>query len=164
MLELPDNKLPQVMSISYGVNEQAVPRDYARNICQMFGLLTLRGVSIIVAAGNTGPGISCQSNDGARKTKFLPIFPAACPYVTSVGATEETCPEKAMNFSSGGFSEYWDRPWWQNNAVSSYLGAHGDRFKGYYKATGRAFPDLAAQGTGYPVYNHNRIENGGGTR
>lgn len=164
LLELPDEALPQVMSISYGVNEQAVPRAYARKVCQLFGLLTIRGMSIIVASGNTGPGVSCQSNDGAKTSKFLPIFPATCPYVTAVGATEGKGPERAAIFSSGGFSEYWRRPVWQAEAVTRYIKRHGDRWEKFHNQEGRAFPDVAAQGVDYPFFNHDKIESGGGTR
>ncbi|KAK2596691.1 hypothetical protein QQS21_006206 [Conoideocrella luteorostrata] len=163
MLELPDHELPQVMSISYGVNEQVVPRRYAGKICQIFGQLALRGMSIIVASGDTGPGASCQSNDGTNSTKFLPGFPATCPYITAVGGTQGKRPEKALNYSSGGFSEYWKRPMWQNTAVTKYLNDHGDKWKGYYNPNGRAFPDVAAQGIDFPIFNHDNVENGGGT-
>lgn len=164
LLALPDRDFPQVMSISYGVNEQNVPKPHALRICELFGLLTVRGMSIIIASGDQGPGVSCQSNDGTKRTKFLPAFPGGCPYITSVGATESTFPEKAVNFSSGGFSEYWPRPAWQESQVSRYLKAHGGRWKGYYNNSGRGFPDVAAQGLGYPIFNHDKIEEGGGTR
>ncbi|KAG6021930.1 hypothetical protein E4U41_002358 [Claviceps citrina] len=163
MLELPDQELPQVMSISYGVNEQAIPRPYAERICHMFGQLAARGMSIIVASGDTGPGVSCQSNDGTEATRFLPAFPATCPYVTSVGATAGRCPERALNFSSGGFSDYWSRPRWQDKAVDKFLRLHGRKWNRYYNQEGRGFPDVAAQGTGYPIFNHDKIENGAGT-
>ncbi|KHN96536.1 tripeptidyl-peptidase 1 precursor [Metarhizium album ARSEF 1941] len=164
LLDLPDGHLPQVMSISYGGNEQTVPKPYALRICQIFGLVTLRDMSIILASGDQGPGVSCQSNDGTKTTKFLPAFPAGCPYVTVVGATEGNAPERGINFSSGGFSEYWPRPWWQEAAVSRYLDVHGDKWKGYYNQAGRGFPDVSAQGTGYPFFNHNKTARGGGTR
>ncbi|KAG5983941.1 hypothetical protein E4U55_006648 [Claviceps digitariae] len=166
MLDLPDQELPQVMSISYGVNEQAVPKPYAQRICHMFGQLALRGMSVIVASGDTGPGVSCQSNAGhgtTNATRFLPTFPATCPFVTSVGATEGISPERALNFSSGGFSDYWSRPAWQEEAVTTYLSRHGERWTKYYNRGGRGFPDVAAQGIGYPIFNHDKLENGGGT-
>lgn len=164
LLETPDDKLPQVMSISYGVNEQVVPKAYAKKICRMFGQLAARGMSIIVASGDTGPGLSCQSNDGTNTTKYLPDFPATCPYVTAVGGTEGKGPEKAMNYSSGGFSEYWTRPGWQDAAVTEYLGGIGDKHKKYYNSNGRAYPDVAAQGVQFPIFNHGKIEYAGGTR
>ena len=43
------------------------------------------------------------------------------PYVTTVGGTVKVNPEVAANFSSGGFSNYFSRPSYQNGAVSSYL-------------------------------------------
>ncbi|KAG6276802.1 hypothetical protein E4U48_001451 [Claviceps purpurea] len=165
LLDLPDQDLPQVMSISYGVNEQAIPKPYAQRICHIFGQLSLRGMSVIVASGDAGPGISCQSNDGTKTnaTRFLPDFPATCPYVTSVGGTGGKSPERALNFSSGGFSDYWYRPAWQDDAVKTYLSRHGKKWSQYYNQKGRGFPDVAAQGTGYPIFNHDKIENGGGT-
>ncbi|KAG5917342.1 hypothetical protein E4U42_007273 [Claviceps africana] len=164
MLDLPDGHLPQVLSLSYGVNEQAVPRPYASVVCRMLGQLGLRGTSVIAASGDTGPGVSCLSNGrGAHATRFLPTFPASCPYVTSVGATGGRRPERALNFSSGGFSEYWGRPAWQDGAVAAYLRRHGRAWDGYYHRGGRGFPDVAAQGIGFPVLNHDRVVEAAGT-
>lgn len=72
-------------------------------------------------------GSACQTNDGKNTTRFLPIFPAACPYVTSVGGTYRVEPERAISFSSGGFSDLWDRPAYQDEAVNEYLNILGDR-------------------------------------
>ncbi|KAL6415427.1 tripeptidyl-peptidase I [Ilyonectria robusta] len=163
LVNLEDKKLPQVISISYGVNEQHVPKSYAKQVCNMFGQLGARGVSVVVAAGNLGPGMSCQSNDGKNKTKFLPGFPAACPYVTSVGGTEGNSPEAASYMSSGGFSEYWPRPYWQASTVSTYLKKYGAKWKGYYNPNGRAYPDVAALAWGHQIMNHDVQETTGGT-
>ncbi|PNY27653.1 Tripeptidyl-peptidase SED2 [Tolypocladium capitatum] len=163
LVELPDDQLPQVVSISYGVNEQVVPEAHAKQVCNMFGLLGTRGVSVIVSSGDTGPGISCQSNDGTNTTKFLPSFPATCPYVTSVGATESNGPESAKNFSSGGFSDYWPRPAWQEKAVGEYISKHGKQWQGYYNHTGRGVPDVAAQGKAYIVVSHGKVAFADGT-
>ncbi|KAF7545304.1 hypothetical protein G7Z17_g9268 [Cylindrodendrum hubeiense] len=163
LVNLEDKKLPQTISISYGVNEQHLPKNHAKQICNMFGQLGARGVSVIVAAGNLGPGVSCQSNDGTNTTKFLPSFPASCPYVTSVGGTEGNSPEVASYMSSGGFSEYWPRPSWQDSTVSSYLRKYGDKWKGYYNPKGRAHPDVAALASGYQIMNHDIQETTGGT-
>ncbi|KAJ4157549.1 hypothetical protein NW754_009194 [Fusarium falciforme] len=84
LLNLPNSNLPKVISLSYGSNEQHISRSYARQVCNMFGQLGTRGVSVIAAAGNTGPGFSCKSNDGRNKTKFLPTFPGSCPYEQTV--------------------------------------------------------------------------------
>lgn len=164
LLNLPDKDLPQVISISYGVNEQNVPKAYAKQVCNMFGQIGARGVSLIAASGDSGPGSSCQSNDGKNTTKFLPGFPATCPYVTAVGGTENNSPETAIDFSGGGFSEYWSRPNWQDKAVNKYLDKHGKEWKRYYNKDGRAIPDVAALALGHQIMNHFNQSTAGGTR
>lgn len=164
LLNLDDDNLPKVISISYGANEQLFPRPYAQQVCDMFGQLGTRGVSIVVASGDLGPGISCQSNDGSARPRFMPSFPATCPYVTSVGSTHGIGSEVAANFSSGGFSDYFARPTWQNRAVGAYLGLHGEEWKGYYDPTGRGFPDVAAQGVNFRFRAHGNESLTSGTR
>ncbi|EHK25673.1 uncharacterized protein TRIVIDRAFT_31861 [Trichoderma virens Gv29-8] len=163
LLSLDDDELPKVVSISYGANEQLFPRSYAQQVCDMFGQLGTRGVSIVVASGNLGPGVSCQSNDGTKRPKFMPSFPATCPYVTSVGATYGINPEIAVNFSSGGFSDYFIRPQWQDEAIEGYLKLHGREWKGYYNPHGRGFPDVAAQGVNYRFWSHGNEDSASGT-
>ncbi len=129
----------------------------------MIAQLGARGVSVIFSSGDTGVGSACQSNDGLNTTRFLPIFPASCPYVTSVGGTTGIKPEKAVDFSSGGFSDLWERPWYQDDAVTSYLEKLGDRWNGLYNKKGRGFPDVAAQGTRYRVIDKGAQISVGGT-
>jgi len=151
ILALPDGQLPHTLSTSYGEDEQSSPLSYRTNVCNMFGQLGARGVSILFSSGDTGCGSACQTNDGKNTTRFLPIFPAACPYVTSVGGTSGTAPEKAISFSSGGFSDTWARPSWQDAAVSTYLTKLGTKWNGLYNKTGRGFPDVAAQSSNFHV-------------
>lgn len=54
MLNLSDDQLPQVMSSSYGDFEQTVPPDYARTVCNMIGLMGLRGVTMLESSGDVG--------------------------------------------------------------------------------------------------------------
>lgn len=76
----------------------------------------------------------------------MPTFPGACPFVTSVGGTQYVSPERAAFFSSGGFSDIFQRPLYQSKAVSTYLDHLGpERFQGLYEPNGRGFPDIAAQ-------------------
>lgn len=58
-------------------------------------------------------------------------------------------PEVAWVGSSGGFSYYFKRPWYQEAAVGSYLEKHvSPETKSYYGKyvdfSGRGFPDVAA--------------------
>ncbi|CAG8980950.1 hypothetical protein HYALB_00003809 [Hymenoscyphus albidus] len=150
MLGLSDEELPQTLTTSYGEDEQSVPESYSNTVCNMFGQLGMRGVSVIFSSGDTGVGSACQTNDGKNTTRFLPIFPAACPYLTSVGGTYHV-PERAISFSSGGFSDRYPRPAYQDAAVKNYLDILGDQWTGLYNPAGRGFPDVAAQGYNFAV-------------
>ncbi|KAL4892195.1 peptidase S8/S53 domain-containing protein [Aspergillus ambiguus] len=153
ILKLPNEELPQVISTSYGEDEQTIPKGYAKSVCNLLGQLGSRGVSVVFSSGDSGVGSACQTNDGRNKTHFNPQFPATCPWVTSVGATSKTHPEQAVYFSSGGFSDMWERPAYQEEAVSAYLHTIGDNFSGLYNKGGRAFPDVAAQGESYAIFD-----------
>ena len=130
LLGAPDGSLPHTLTTSYGEDEQSLPLAYRRKICDLFGQLGARGVSVIFSSGDTGVGSACQTNDGTNRTAFMLIFPASCPYVTSVGGTYQVLPEVATNFSSGGFSNTWPRPAYQEAAVSAYLEQLDDRWDG----------------------------------
>lgn len=150
LLNQSDSALPQTLSTSYGEEEQSVPQDYALKICNMFMQLGARGVSVLFSSGDSGPGNSCVRNTDS-KTYFNPTFPAGCPYVTSVGATTGTSPEKAVSFSSGGFSIYHARPSYQDTVVPAYLSKIGTTYSAYFNASGRGIPDVAAQGASFAV-------------
>ena len=164
ILALPDDQLPQTLSTSYGEDEQSVPEAYSRTVCNMFAQLGARGVSVLFSSGDTGPGSGCQSNDGKNTTKFLPTFPGACPWVTSVGGVEHVEPESAISFSSGGFSDRFPRPSYQDQAVSDYLNILGDTWSGLYNASGRGFPDVAAQSSRFHYIDKGNEGLVGGTR
>ncbi|KAL3457122.1 peptidase S8/S53 domain-containing protein [Aspergillus heterothallicus] len=158
VLKLDQAQLPQVISTSYGENEQTIPEAYARAVCNLYAQLGSRGVSVLFSSGDSGVGASCVTNDGKNTTHFPPQFPASCPWVTSVGGTNGTAPEAGVYFSSGGFSDLWARPAWQDAAVSGYLAKLGDVQSQYFNASGRAFPDVAAQATNYAVYDKGSVK------
>ena len=149
LLQLDDADLPHTITSSYGENEQEIPVGYAQIACNMLAQLGARGVSVLVSSGDAGVGQACQANDGSRATRFNPIFPASCPYVTSVGGTVHIHPEHAIEFSSGGFSEVFSRPTYQDRAVPRYLDRLGDTWAGLYNSAGRGFPDVAAQSASF---------------
>ncbi|KAI0805767.1 peptidase S8/S53 domain-containing protein [Xylaria sp. FL0064] len=162
VLKLPQSELPQVISTSYGENEQSVPKSYALSVCNLMAQLGSRGVSVIFSSGDSGVGSACLSNDGKNTTKFQPQYPASCPWVTSVGSTRYLN-ETATYFSSGGFSDYWSRPVWQELAVKQYLNKIGNKFAPYFNKKGRGFPDVSAQGYGYRVYDQGVLKGYQGT-
>src|SRR3569833_625371 len=51
MLNLPDDKHPQTLTTSYGEPEQTVPKAFNLKVCQMFGQLGARGVSVLFSSG-----------------------------------------------------------------------------------------------------------------
>jgi tripeptidyl-peptidase-1 len=123
--------------------------------------LTARGTTIIFGSGDGG----VEGLYPDECTTFRANVPGDCPWcvvcpnnaldflipnicarrITSVGATT-SYPEVAANFSSGGFSNLFARPAYQDAAVSAYLARLGSTNAGLYNASGRAYPDVAALG------------------
>ena len=151
LLKQPSDKLPWVITNSYGDHENTVPERYAKRVCNQIGMMGCRGRTIVESSGDEGVGAVCRSNQGSKPAQFTPFFPATCPYTTSVGGTSFANPEQAWNASSGGFSFYFDRPWYQGSAVETYLSKYiSPSTKEYYSSNnytdfnGRGFPDVSA--------------------
>ncbi|KAH9067996.1 subtilisin-like protein [Lactarius deliciosus] len=148
---LAQQDIPQTISTSYGGDEQDFNEAYAIEVCRLFAMLGARGASVLYGSGNDGVGRRpCIVNDGSGRVQFLPMFPASCPFVTAVGGTISDNPEIGAPLSSGGFSNYFKRPDFQDTAVLPFLQNLGDRYNGLYNATSRGFPDLAAQAYNFP--------------
>jgi len=140
---LAQDTVPTVVSTSYSyADESHIGADTVSSWCDSYMQLGARGVTVLFATGDQGVG---GSSDGSC-TAFTPSWPSGCPYVTSVGATGGHFPEIAANFSSGGFSNYFPTPAWQSGSVSSYLGQLAGANSGMFNSSGRAFPDVSAQG------------------
>ncbi|KAH8997764.1 subtilisin-like protein [Lactarius hatsudake] len=149
---LEQENIPQTISFSYGHTEKNHPRDQAIYVCSLFGPLGLRGVSVLFGSGDDGVGSGdCKAKDGS--VRFVPMFPATCPFVTSVGGATGGgfVPEVAASLSGGGFSNIFARPIYQQQAVSSYLQNLGDLHQGMYNPSGRGVPDIAAQALKFPI-------------
>ncbi|KXN92350.1 Tripeptidyl-peptidase sed2 [Leucoagaricus sp. SymC.cos] len=164
---------PLAISTSYGDDEQTVPEDFARRACAGFAQLGARGVSLMFSSGDDGVGDNnpdpatqqCFTNDGRNVTRFIPGFPASCPFVTAVGGTA-FIPEVAVSrfFSGGGFSNYFARPAYQDRVVSKYLAAlPKGTYAGLFNPKGRAFPDVAALSDRYRIWLSGRPVLIGGT-
>ena len=98
--------------------------------------------------GGVAGGQTTQCQGG----KFIPTFPAGSPYVTAVGGTSAGDDTFAASLSSGGFSNYWDRPSYQKDAVSKYFSeAQHLPDPSHYNQTGAGFPDVAAQAESFLV-------------
>lgn len=164
---LAQDNLPQVISTSYGDDEQTVPRSYAKRACQGFAQLGARGISVLFSSGDSGVGPSgkCFSNVNPKKEMFLPAFPAGCPWVTAVGGTAGFEPEVAVSRfgSGGGFANYFPTPDYQKATVQAYIKSLNGLYNGLYNKGGRGYPDVAAQGNHDVIAWAGNITTVGGT-
>ncbi|KAH9215018.1 putative Tripeptidyl-peptidase SED2 [Leptodontidium sp. 2 PMI_412] len=130
------NNLPQVISSSYGDDEQIVPKSYADRVCKSFATLGARGISLLVSSGDDGlggeDGSTCISNDSKNSTMFLPAFPAGYGKQHSFYA------------SGSGFSNYYSRPKYQDGVVDKYVKSLGGKYKGLYNQGTSASCPLSA--------------------
>ncbi|KAF7935098.1 uncharacterized protein EAE98_003143 [Botrytis deweyae] len=170
LLSQPNSALPQVISNSYGDDEDTVPYAYAVRVCNLIGIMGLRGISVLESSGDTGVGAGCVANDGLNTPYFQPQFPGTCPYITSVGGTQAVAPEVAWDDGSGGFSNYFSTAWYQVAAVDEYLSKHispstKEYYERYTNFSGRGFPDISAHSLtpDYQVVYDGELSPSGGT-
>ncbi|RDX44428.1 subtilisin-like protein [Lentinus brumalis] len=152
---LAQDEPPLVVSTSYLFTEADVGKELAESLCNSYAQLGARGTSVIFASGDCGVAGGFLGDPAECDGKsFVPTFPSTCPFVTSVGATKGINPAVAASFTSGGFSNFFPRPSYQETAVQTYLNrsALGDGHSGRYNATGRAYPDVSVHGVDY-LYN-----------
>ena len=82
--------------------------------------------------------------DQCPDNTFIPVFPASCPFVTSVGSTSGIEPEVGTDFSSGGFSNLFAQPSFQSAAISGFLETLPSDFAGIFNSSGRGYPDVSS--------------------
>jgi tripeptidyl-peptidase I len=179
-------KPTNIISASYGQAEADLPINYTKRQCNEFLKLGLQGHSILAASGDYG--VASFPGDGAANgclgpegLIFNPQYPGNCPYITSVGGTmlyaDQTVldPESVMhvnlsgtaqNFSSsGGFSNYFPQPLYQQAAIARYFATANPSYpyysefsvdvnttQGLYNRIGRGYPDVAANGAYYRAF------------
>merc|ERR1719387_3220711 len=153
---------------------------YVQRVNREFMKIGLRGVSLIVASGDSGA--NGRSDPMCSDPKLHASFPAASPYVTAVGATMLSNPEfnlknpppvcqqqgpcasggtevavgvnQAGFTSGGGFSTYGAMPAYQKEVVATYLAKEKESLppKSMYNSSNRAYPDMAAMGSNFLIY------------
>lgn len=146
---LAEDAPPQVLTTSFGANEGDISPALAQTLCTAYAALGARGTSIFFASGDGGVA-GAQQSDSC--TTFVPTFPSGCPFITTVGATENI-PETAADFSSGGFSNVFPAADFQADAVAAYLAQIEDLNAGLFNRTGRGIPDISAMGNNVLVFN-----------
>jgi len=159
---------PGTISISYGQPDSSVAASDASSFSTAAQQLGLQGYTIFASSGDSGAaGVIYDVLSAGGSCEYQPQFPASCPYVTAVGATQgpEANPPSAeivcstatgaLITSGGGFSTIFSQPSYQTSAVQSYFSAAsaaGTSPGGGYNSAGRGYPDLAAMGHSYLVY------------
>jgi tripeptidyl-peptidase I len=78
---------PLVLSLSYGADENRITKGEALIMANAAIRLGVRGVTIIVASGDDGVS-SPYARSNPTQCGYVPSWPASCPYITSVGATQ----------------------------------------------------------------------------
>ncbi|PIL33192.1 hypothetical protein GSI_04642 [Ganoderma sinense ZZ0214-1] len=140
---------PSFLTTSYCFQEHTISPKLARNLCDLYAQLGARGVSVLFASGDGGVSGTRFSN---TCKSFVPTFPPSCPFVTSVGASRSVPETSAALSPGGGFSNVFSMPPYQApRAVPHYLSALGRTHEGLYNASGRAYPDVAAQGVAFRI-------------
>jgi tripeptidyl-peptidase-1 len=147
-----DEVVPKVFSVSYGEDENSWSSEAENRLNTEFIKMGLRGISVLFASGDFGANL--------KNGSFVPLTPGSSPYVTAVGALAGTPgfplpgAETGTALSSGGFSNRYAMPEWQVEAVSAYLGssvALPDFSEYSVNTSGRAYPDISAQGYSFCV-------------
>ncbi|KAJ7920814.1 family S53 protease-like protein [Mycena leptocephala] len=152
--------VPQVLTTSYGEDEPDQTAANFNKLCNAYAAYGTRGGSILFASGDGG----VAGGQSQSCTNFIVAFPSGCPFMTSVGAVSGIPPsETAASFSSGGFSRVFTQPSYQAAAVKTYLTALGTTNSGKFTPTGRAFPDVSAQGVDFDIVNGGTLEGVSGT-
>jgi tripeptidyl-peptidase I len=113
--------------------------------------LGARGISVLFASGDGGVRGGHDDSSQCTNNTFIPVFPASCPFVTSIGSTLGVQPERAINFTGGGFSNVFSRPAYQDKAVASFLSTIPSNFAGVFNRTGRGYPDASFQGWNFEI-------------
>jgi tripeptidyl-peptidase I len=151
-------KPANVISISYGGDEDEPPHSLLARQCTEFMKLALQGVTVIAASGDAGVDSRSHDPDHPECERFRVLYPASCPYVTAVGGTQvgpggfdsdevavHSLSHRYPLSSGGGFSNYFARMDFQGEVIANFLETQPPQVsETLYNADGRAYPDVSA--------------------
>lgn len=156
---------PSVASISYAADETGGSVEYMTRACNEFMKAGARGITVFGSSGDEGVGFGdCTS------TPFQILFPASCPWMTTVGGTQWSADSSSESVwsnrhggSGSGFSSIFAQPDWQAADVNAYIKSSVDpAYKGRYNASGRAYPDVALVADKVPYFLGGAAQSDGG--
>ncbi|KAF7363118.1 Family S53 protease-like protein [Mycena venus] len=142
---------PTVVSTSYSDNEDHFGFTMAEQICDGYMALGARGISVLFSSGDGGVRGGHDDISECNNNTFIATFPPSCPWVTTVGSTTGIAPETAVNFTGGGFSNYFPIPSYQSDAVAGFLEQLPTDFQGIFNSYGRGYPDVSLQGVNFAI-------------
>ncbi|KAE9396167.1 family S53 protease-like protein [Gymnopus androsaceus JB14] len=142
---------PTVMTTSYGDDESSFGSSMAIKICNGYMALGSRGISVMFSSGDGGVRGHHDNASVCDDTTFIPDFPSSCPFITAVGSLQGFAPEKAINFTGGGFSNVFSTAFYQTAAVAGFLETIPSDFPGTFNSSGRGYPDASVQGWNFEV-------------
>ncbi|KAJ7908854.1 subtilisin-like protein [Mycena leptocephala] len=154
---------PTVITTSYGDNEENFGQTLATKMCDGYMSISARGVSNLFASGDGGVRGGHDNHFQCSNNTFIPVFPGTCPWITSVGSTQDYSPEIVAPFSSGGFSLYFPVPEYQSASTTSFIASLPSNFPGIFNRSGRGFPDVSFAGNGFAVIADNFTTGQSGT-
>ncbi|KAJ7876589.1 subtilisin-like protein [Mycena leptocephala] len=154
---------PTVITTSYGDNEENFGQTLATKMCDGYMSVGARGVSNLFASGDGGVRGGHDNHFQCSNNTFIPVFPGTCPWITSVGSTQDYSPEIVAPFSSGGFSLYFPVPEYQSASTASFIASLPSNFPGIFNRSGRGFPDVSFAGNGFTVIADNFTTGQSGT-
>jgi subtilase family serine protease len=126
------HKLGDVISLSWGVPEQALGRAFVKSYGSIFSQAAKSHITVVVSSGDSGA--SGPENNGSNYRHRVASWPATSPFVTAVGGTK-------LNLNASGGRNGHDAAWndTYNTAVSNFI-------------FGNAGPNPLATGGGKSVY------------
>ena len=161
---------PNAVSTSYGDEEPNFSDNYLDSLCNEFMKAGSLGISVFFSSGDSGVG---GNDESSCPNGYIPIFPASCPYVTAVGATQfANGGEKVAVFaepgqptggSGGGFSNYFTAPSYQTSVTQAYINGLNGVASGQYNANGRGYPDVSLIGLNLDIVISGQTQQIGGT-
>lgn len=129
------------------------------------------GITVTFSSGDNGVG---GNGESSCSRGFYGLWPASCPYITSVGGTEFNAngDEVVANFKQyasqikspgGGYSEHFSAPSYNKNVTTAYAKSLDSATQRKFNANNRGFPDISLVSVQFQTYVGGRMENVLGT-
>ena len=136
LVQIIDNKLAPVASISYGDCESATGESEINTLNQAFMQANAEGITVVGPGGDSG-ATDCDYQVASATQGLAVDFPASSPYVTGVGGTmfnegTGTYFSTTNNTNGGSAISYIPEAVWNESATESQLSAGGGGLSSFF--------------------------------